>query len=602
MEAVNRNISFKKELLVEELLSLGNSKITPQIAGLVGTEVENEIHRRRLQFLSTELINEMVAAKLQELGLIAMKPEGERQKPEQERGLFPEILEVMASSPSAPGPVAIPLRPRRIPLALPGFKILEETCCVHDEAGVLIETADKCLRRVSRAVSEVDAKYNPMADLEELDIAFYNLLADGSFLPEIFILKNAGRALGMVLADYVLPLEDTTESIFETMKKTAAIRKLGGTVGISFSALRPKNDTVHSNAGGSLGPVAFIKVFGEVLETVFHGHGEWGGLAVLNVGHPDIFEFVEGLHSSFRLCVGLTESFIKAVCENDTFPLINPRTGEAARHVSARVLLEQIARGVKKGELSFLFLDAIQAANPTPKEGNMEAAGAGLGQPLLPYESLAAGHVNLARMVSGGEVDWEKLSGTVRRAVHFLDNVLEINTPPFPETATAQNRKIGLGVIGFGAVSEDMEKIMAFIQKEAERESLALAQQRGFFPRFHDSIFENGLKRRHASLTFLSEAPDICRIAGVEPAVLDLKRIASFQKQVEMTVWQTVLLPSGTPFQDICLQILEAARLGLKVIRFKMEKKGFVFQVPAAKPEPKPVSEPSKGFYFHPED
>ena len=419
--------------------------------------------------------------------------------------------------------------------------------------GKPLEDARALFWRVSSSIAQEEAKYDASTWKEEdLARAFYDLLSQGVFLPNSPTLMNAGCELGQLSACFVLPVGDSIEEIFDVVKYAAMLHKSGGGTGFSFSRLRPKDSRVGSTGGVASGPVSFLRIFNTATEQIKQGGTRRGAnMGILRVDHPDILDFIrakekEGEFNNFNLSVGLTEAFMEAVDADSEYPLLDPHSREECGRLKAREVFDLLVhKAWASGDPGIVFLDRINRDNPTPAQGEIESTNPCGEQPLLPYEACNLGSINLARFVQPARraddaaregVDWQALRRVIHLAVRFLDNVIDASRFPLDliTERVRSNRKIGLGVMGWADMLFQLgvaynsqealdlaEDVMRFVQEEGRAASIQLAEERGPFPTFGESLYAlKGMKpQRNATVTTIAPTGTLSIIGGCSSGV-----------------------------------------------------------------------------------
>ncbi len=438
--------------------------------------------------------------------------------------------------------------------------------------GVVVETPEEMCWRVALSIAAGEARYGRSpAAVREIAEAFYDMMVEGYFLPNSPTLMNAGKGNGLQYsACYVLPVGDSMEEIFDSVKAAAIIHKSGGGTGFAFSRLRPKDDLVASTGGRASGPVSFLRVFNSATEAVKQGGTRRGAnMGILRVDHPDILEFIEckldGGITNFNISVAATDAFMEALEKGEDYDLINPHTGQVTSRLSAREVFSRIvAAAWRTGDPGMVFIDRINAspANPTPEIGQIEATNPCGEQPLLPNEACNLGSLNVSRFFRRGEhgegsIDWDEMERVVRLAVRFLDDVIEMNPYPLPEIdATVKaNRRIGLGIMGWADLlfllgipydsveaTELGDRLMAFVKEKSHDQSARLAEERGPFPNWSRSIYKHGRPMRNSTVTTIAPTGTISMIAGCSSGIEPIFALA-FEHRVKQPDGSERVLP-----------------------------------------------------------
>lgn len=441
-----------------------------------------------------------------------------------------------------------PVKKSDIALSENALIVLKNRYLKKDRNGDVIETPEEMFHRVAKHIASAELKYNPAANVDFWENEFYHIMADLEFLPNSPTLMNAGRELGQLSACFVIPIDDSMESIFNAVKYTALIHKSGGGTGFSFSRIRPSKDRVGSTGGVASGPVSFMRAFDTATDVIKQGGMRRGAnMAILRVDHPDILEFITAKEdatalTNFNLSVAVTTEFMNAVDADSDYDLINPTTKEITNTLSAKEVYDKIIdMAWRTGDPGIIFIDNINRYNPTPHLGKIESTNPCGEQPLLPFESCNLASINLSKMVKkdGKQtvIDYDRLSRTIELGIRFLDNVIDVNQFPLPQIdeMTKNTRKVGLGVMGFADLLlqlnipynsneaiEKAEEIMFFLSDRANKESEKVGKERGLFPAFTGSIYDtedSNLRPRNASRTTIAPTGTLSIIAGCSSGI-----------------------------------------------------------------------------------
>src|SRR5881397_2152729 len=461
----------------------------------------------------------------------------------------------------------------------PALRVLRERYLARD-GGEVVETPEEMCWRVALSIAAGEARYGrSQAAVREIATAFYEVMVDGDFLPNSPTLMNAGKGNGLQYsACYVLPVGDSMEEIFDSVKAAAIIHKSGGGTGFAFSRLRPKDDIVASTGGRASGPVSFLRVFNSATEAVKQGGTRRGAnMGILRVDHPDILEFIDckldGGITNFNVSVAVTDRFMDALASGGEYELINPHTGAVTGRLLAKEVFDRMVRAAwRTGDPGMVFIDRINAspANPTPEIGVVEATNPCGEQPLLPNEACNLGSLNVSRFArrsDAGEwsIDWDEMERVVRLAVRFLDDVIEMNPYPLPEidATVKSNRRIGLGIMGWADLLFTMgipydspeaidlaDRLMAFVKEKSHDQSAKLAEERGPFPNWSLSIYQNDRPMRNSTVTTIAPTGTISMIAGCSSGVEPIFALA-FEHRVKQPDGERVLTFVNETFERI---------------------------------------------------
>ena len=461
----------------------------------------------------------------------------------------------------------------------PALRVLRERYLLRKD-GEVIETPEEMCWRVAVSIAAGEGRYGrSQAAVREVAEAFYDMMVDGYFIPNSPTLMNAGKGNGLQYsACYVLPVGDSMEEIFDSVKAAAIIHKSGGGTGFAFSRLRPKDDIVSSTGGRASGPVSFLRVFNGATEAVKQGGTRRGAnMGILKVDHPDVLEFIDckldGGITNFNISVAATDTFMEALSRGEEYDLVNPHTRKVVGRLSAREVFDRMVSAAwRTGDPGMVFIDRINAspANPTPDLGQVEATNPCGEQPLLPNEACNLGSLNVSKFARPGDdselsIDWDEMERVVRLAVRFLDDVIEMNPYPLPEidATVKSNRRIGLGIMGWADLLFIMgipydsqeaidlaERLMSFVKDKGHDQCAKLAEERGPFPNWSKSIYKDVRPMRNSTVTTIAPTGTISMIAGCSSGIEPIFALA-FQHRVKQPDGERVLTFVNETFEAI---------------------------------------------------
>ncbi len=476
---------------------------------------------------------------------------------------------------------------QRLDLTQNALRVLEARYLKKNSSGEVVETPEELFERVARNVGEAERLLKGGEEaVQHWTGVFYDLMAQRRFLPNSPTLMNAGRELNMLSACFVLPVEDSIEGIFDGIKHAALIQKAGGGTGFNFSRLRPTGDYIQSSGGVSSGPISFMRVFSHATSAIQQGAFRRGAnMGILRVDHPDVLLFIQAKAdlaelTNYNISLAVSNTFMEDVIHHPERPhgVVNPRTGEkkplpregGTPWTVGEVFERIVQEAWRTGEPGLIFIDRVNEANPTPQLGPMEATNPCGEQPLLPYESCNLGSINLSAFIRGEgnhvTFDRDAYIRTIRAAVRFLDDVIEVNRYPLREieSITRGNRKIGLGLMGLADTffllgipynSEEGirfgEEVMGILQDVSHEASESLSTERGTFPNWDGSVWDRKYSRRMRNACTTTIAP-----TGTISILADCS--AGIEPIYALVFWRNIL--EGRKLLEVNRHFLNAAR------------------------------------------
>lgn len=479
------------------------------------------------------------------------------------------------------------------PLSHNAIRVLESRYLLKNSDGSIVETPEQLFKRVAHHIANAEHLLNNSEQQLHWEKEFFAVMSRLEFLPNSPTLMNAGLPLNQLSACFVLPVEDSIADIFTTLKNTALIQQSGGGTGFNFSALRHNGDFINSSHGYSTGPISFMKIFDAATDNIKQGGKRRGAnMGILNIDHPDIEDFielknVEGVLSNFNISVGITDAFMNAVEKNADWELKHPISRKSIKSIAARALWNKIISNAwLTGDPGLIFLDTINESNPTPKIGAITCTNPCGEVPLLPYEACNLGSIDVAKFYNEkkNKIDYEGLEKCIATAIRFLDNVIEVNNYVIPEikTMVKGNRKIGLGIMGWAELLIKLEtpyasekavklgeELMAFINEKSFDASQKLAEERGVFKNWDNSIYNENIKLRNATRTSIAPTGTISIIAGTSSSIEPLFALAIHRENVLNN--ETL-----TEINEACLSYLKRKNLLTDEIVSEIKKTGSI--------------------------